>query len=113
MAAGRASSAKPKTSSTIHPMTSLAASTARLSDSCAGRLPSRLHELQRVGGEGEFVGEHSPPDFGGSGEGWKGEAEGFDHQPAVIVDLVQGRERFVPVDASLAGGGAVIFADVN
>src|SRR5207247_6218938 len=52
-------------------------------------------------------------DFGGGGDVGEGEAEGFDHKPAVVVDAFEGVEVFAPADETLAGGAAVVFADVD
>src|SRR5436190_9118538 len=73
----------------------------------------RAHEGEGLGGELLFAREHPPPDFGGSGDVGQGEAEGFDHQPAVVVDGAEGVEVFAPANEALAGGAAVVFADVN
>src|SRR6476661_2054862 len=72
-----------------------------------------LHELQAVGGEVLFVGEHFSPDAGCAGDFGEGGAEGFDHQPAVVADFRQRPEGLVPVDVAFAGGGAVVFGDVD
>src|SRR5580765_391102 len=72
-----------------------------------------LHEGQAVGGEVLFVGEHFAPDAGCAGDFGKGGAEGFDHEPAVVADLGEGFEGFVPVDVAFAGGGAIVFRNVD
>src|SRR5213593_4730701 len=71
------------------------------------------HEGESIGGELFFAGEHATPDLGGGGDVGEGEAEGFDHEPAVVVDGFQGVEVFAPADEAFAGRAAVVLADVD
>jgi hypothetical protein len=60
-----------------------------------------------------FGGVHTTPDFGGGGDVGECEAEGFDHEPAVVVDCLESVEVFAPADEAFAGGAAVVLADVD
>lgn len=65
--------------------------------------PAGLHEFEAFGCQMFFGGEHLPPDAGGCGQVGQSQAEGFDGEPAVVVDFFECSEGFVPVDAPSPG----------
>src|SRR5262245_30609412 len=76
-------------------------------------LPFFLDQAEPVGVHFFRGGKEVAPDAGGGGEVGQGAAEGLDDHPAVVADLAEGAEGFVPGDVAGAGGAAVVFGDVD
>src|SRR5690348_14879232 len=71
-------------------------------------LPARFHEPQRACGQILLRGVHSPPDFGGGGQGGKRQTERLDDEPAIVLHIFERLDRAVPVDLAFTGRRTIV-----
>ncbi len=77
-------------------------------------LPRHLpQELQPVRRDGVRAGREVAPDAGCGGDFFDREAEAFNHQPAVVVALLQRVEQDRPLDMARPRRAAIVFARMN
>src|SRR5262245_43927721 len=77
------------------------------------RFPPGFHEGQTLLRQLLFVLEHPAPDLGGGGKFGESKPERLDGKRALVLDLLERREGFLPVHAAFSRRAAVILGNVD
>jgi Zn-dependent protease len=75
--------------------------------------PVGFHEIEGLGGEVLFGGEHASPNFRGRSQIRQCQPESLHYKPPIVTDFLERFEGGLPIDVSLAGCGSIIFGNVN
>src|SRR5262245_54688150 len=75
--------------------------------------PAALDEGDALGVDVLGAGKEIAPDSRGGGEVRQSAAEGLDREPAVVLHLLEGLERCIPVDLTGPWRAAIVLADMH